>query len=125
MSTDDPAGWRASAEQYGALARDGAALGMDDLAGQAAELAARHGLRWLEWYATDAGRLAESRRVDAMFRAALVAQLRGAVKCPECGGDCERDEVDNGVGMQAAGPLGCPCCHWVEQDKYLPGGRER
>ena len=51
MSADDPAGWRESAERYGAIARDGVALGMDDLAAQAAELAARHGLRVQEWEA--------------------------------------------------------------------------
>jgi len=36
--------------------------------------------------------------------------------CPVCGAWCERDEVDNGVGMQPAGPWGCPLCHWVEPD---------
>lgn len=34
--------------------------------------------------------------------------------CPQCGGECERDEVDNGVGMEPCGPWGCPECHWVE-----------
>lgn len=38
------------------------------------------------------------------------------MKCPDCGEECERDEVDNGVGIQAAGPWGCPFCHWVEGD---------
>lgn len=33
--------------------------------------------------------------------------------CPQCGGDCVRDEVDIGVGIQG-GPWGCPDCHWVE-----------
>lgn len=37
------------------------------------------------------------------------------MKCPKCGGPCERDEVDNGVGMQPIGPWGCPNCHWVEE----------
>lgn len=36
------------------------------------------------------------------------------MKCPNCGSECERDEVDNGVGMQAVGPWGCFECHWVE-----------
>ena len=35
--------------------------------------------------------------------------------CPRCGADCERDEVDNGVGMEACGPWGCPECHWFEK----------
>jgi hypothetical protein len=36
------------------------------------------------------------------------------MKCPNCGAECERDEVDNGVGMEACGPWGCHECHWVE-----------
>lgn len=37
------------------------------------------------------------------------------MKCPECGGEnVERDEVDNGVGMQPVGPWGCLDCGWVE-----------
>lgn len=36
------------------------------------------------------------------------------VICPRCGGECERDEVDNGLGMEAAGPWGCPQCHWIQ-----------
>lgn len=35
--------------------------------------------------------------------------------CPACGCECERDEVDNGVGMEACGPWGCPECHWIEE----------
>jgi hypothetical protein len=38
------------------------------------------------------------------------------VKCPQCSGECERDEVDNGVGMEAVGPWGCPDCYWVAPD---------
>jgi hypothetical protein len=34
--------------------------------------------------------------------------------CPQCGRACERDEVDNGVGMEPAGPYVCPYCCWVE-----------
>lgn len=37
------------------------------------------------------------------------------MKCPTCGGECERDEVDNGVGMEGCGPWGCPDCHRVEE----------
>lgn len=36
--------------------------------------------------------------------------------CPECGGECERDEVDNGVGMEACGRWGCPDCQWVQPE---------
>lgn len=36
------------------------------------------------------------------------------MKCPQCGCECERDEVDNGIGMEAVGPWGCPECHWVQ-----------
>jgi hypothetical protein len=42
------------------------------------------------------------------------------MKCPRCGNECERDEVDNGVGMQPAGPWGCPACHWVEGEPEEP-----
>lgn len=42
------------------------------------------------------------------------------MKCPHCGSACERDEVDNGVGMEAAGPWGCPECHWIEERIELP-----
>jgi len=33
--------------------------------------------------------------------------------CPACGGACDRDEVDIGVGV-LCGPWGCSCCGWVE-----------
>ena len=36
------------------------------------------------------------------------------MKCPECGSDCDRAEVDIGVGWTPVGPWGCPECHWVE-----------
>lgn len=36
------------------------------------------------------------------------------MKCPRCGADCERDEVDVGIGTIAGGPWGCFECHWVE-----------
>ena len=35
------------------------------------------------------------------------------MKCPRCGAECDRDEVDIGVGVQG-GPWGCPDCHWIE-----------
>ena len=43
------------------------------------------------------------------------------MKCPNCGGeDCERVEVDVGVGTQC-GPWGCPDCGWAEdEDDTLP-----
>lgn len=37
--------------------------------------------------------------------------------CPDCGGECERDMVDVGVGSVPAGPWCCPDCHWVERDE--------
>ena len=40
------------------------------------------------------------------------------MKCPECGNDeCERDEVDVGVGV-IHGPWGCPSCGWSEDSYY-------
>lgn len=48
--------------------------------------------------------------VDRMYR--LSAR---PPKCPRCGGELERDEVDVGVGpMMPCGPWGCEACHWVE-----------
>lgn len=38
------------------------------------------------------------------------------MKCPECGGDCGRDEVDNGI-MVLMGPWGCGC-GWSEDAEY-------
>ncbi len=34
-----------------------------------------------------------------------------SMACPFCAGPTEQDEIDNGVGMQACGPRGCPACH--------------
>lgn len=46
------------------------------------------------------------------------------MKCPKCGGDCYRDEVDIGVGIEC-GPYGCPSCGWSEYDEYdLSDGRD-
>lgn len=45
--------------------------------------------------------------------------------CPECGGTCDRDSVDVGVGV-IYGPWGCCDCGWgenggarVEGDRYI------
>ncbi len=38
-------------------------------------------------------------------------------KCPKCGIDCERPEVDIGIGIQY-GPWSCPKCGW-SQEKEL------
>ena len=37
--------------------------------------------------------------------------------CPECGCECDRDEVDNGVGIMY-GPWGCCACGWSEDSEY-------
>lgn len=42
-----------------------------------------------------------------------------ALTCPKCGGECERDMVDVGVGEIPAGPWGCPVCHWVEDTRTI------
>lgn len=45
------------------------------------------------------------------------------MKCPNCGGECERDMVDVGVGEMPSGPWGCPECQWVEgQEPGDPDG---
>jgi hypothetical protein len=45
-------------------------------------------------------------------------------KCPQCGGDLERDEADVGVGV-IYGPAGCPACFWVEPESDLLAGLRR
>jgi hypothetical protein len=40
-------------------------------------------------------------------------------KCPQCGGDLERDEADVGVGV-IYGPAGCPACYWTEGSPIDP-----
>ncbi len=35
------------------------------------------------------------------------------MKCPNCNGDCWRDEVNIGVGTQY-GPWRCPGCGWYQ-----------
>lgn len=42
-------------------------------------------------------------------------------KCPKCGGELVRDEVDIGVGVML-GPAGCPDCHWMEKRPTLEDG---
>lgn len=39
------------------------------------------------------------------------------MNCPKCGSQCERDEVDVGVGI-IYGPYGCYCCGWSESPEY-------
>lgn len=39
------------------------------------------------------------------------------MKCPKCGTECARDDVDIGVGM-LYGPWGCPGCGWSEDSEY-------
>jgi hypothetical protein len=41
------------------------------------------------------------------------------MKCPKCGGECDRDMVDVGVCSIPSGPMGCPDCHWVEETPEL------
>jgi hypothetical protein len=37
--------------------------------------------------------------------------------CDKCGEECNRDEVDVGVGV-ITGPWGCPGCGWSEDEAY-------
>lgn len=39
------------------------------------------------------------------------------MNCPKCGTDCDRDEVDVGVGVMY-GPYGCCACGWSEDSHY-------
>lgn len=39
------------------------------------------------------------------------------MKCPECGADCWREEVDVGVGL-VTGPWMCTECHWDEDQEF-------
>lgn len=39
------------------------------------------------------------------------------MNCPKCETECERDEVDVGVGI-VYGPWGCASCYWSENPKY-------
>ena len=36
------------------------------------------------------------------------------MECPGCGGKCEADFVDNGVGLERCGPWHCEMCQWIE-----------
>ena len=45
------------------------------------------------------------------------------MNCPKCGGHCDRDSVDVGVGV-IHGPWGCEECRWSEDSEYdLSDGR--
>lgn len=37
--------------------------------------------------------------------------------CEKCGAECDRHEVDVGVGV-IYGPWGCPGCGWSEDEQY-------
>jgi hypothetical protein len=39
------------------------------------------------------------------------------MKCKNCGNDCDRDEVDVGIGV-IYGPYGCYQCGWSEDPRY-------
>lgn len=39
------------------------------------------------------------------------------MRCPKCGGRCDRDSVDVGIGIMF-GPYGCEECGWSEDPKY-------
>lgn len=39
------------------------------------------------------------------------------MECENCGEECERDEVDVGVGV-IYGPYGCYACGWSEDPAY-------
>lgn len=43
----------------------------------------------------------------------LRAKMSGEMNCPNCNGQCWRDEVDIGVGVQC-GPWRCEMCSWYE-----------
>ena len=46
------------------------------------------------------------------------------MKCPKCGGQCDRDSVDVGVGV-IRGPYGCEECGWSEDSEYdLSSGKD-
>ena len=38
-------------------------------------------------------------------------------QCPKCGEECQRDEVDVGVGV-ITGPWGCYSCGWSDDPRY-------
>ena len=46
------------------------------------------------------------------------------MQCPKCQTECDRDEVDVGVGV-VNGPWGCPRCGWSEYEEYdLSDGKD-
>ncbi len=46
-----------------------------------------------------------------------ISVMNSPFNCPKCGTDCDRDEVDVGVGT-LYGPYGCPGCGWSEDGGY-------
>ena len=40
---------------------------------------------------------------------------KDSIQCPKCGGPCEADFVDIGVGEQQSGPYSCQECGWIEK----------
>ena len=46
------------------------------------------------------------------------------MNCPKCGTECDRDEVDVGIGV-VTGPWGCSGCGWSEYERYdLSNGQD-
>lgn len=43
-------------------------------------------------------------------------KIETGMTCPKCGRECDRDEVDVGVGI-IHGPYGC-VCGWSEDNRY-------
>lgn len=39
------------------------------------------------------------------------------MNCPKCNCECDREEVDVGVGI-IYGPYGCPQCGWSQDPEY-------
>lgn len=40
--------------------------------------------------------------------------MRDHIQCPKCGGPCEAEFVDIGVGEQQCGPYHCFECGWTQ-----------
>ena len=38
------------------------------------------------------------------------------MNCPKCGGVCDRDEIDVGIGTVCS-PWFCPDCHWDQNEE--------
>ena len=50
--------------------------------------------------------------------------MSDSLQCPRCGGDCEREMVDVGVGSIPSSDWGCPACFWTP-DEVKPYDSER